>query len=72
MKAQTKVLQSVPLTTGRKNLGTQELDELKRLAAPLVAWLRENYNPLTEIHISWDRVRTITDELSVPFPYDKV
>ena len=72
MEKQPNALQGTSLTTGRKNLGKQELNELARLATPLVDWLRSKYDMHTEIHISWDRVKTVADELSIPFPYDEV
>lgn len=48
-----------------------ELEELKKRAAPIVAWIRERHNPHTEVHISWDHVWVRQDLLGLPFPYSE-
>lgn len=45
------------------------MEELKRLVAPLIEWLRENYGPYTTVHISWDRVDVEQLIMGLPFPY---
>lgn len=47
------------------------LNELKTLASPLVNWLRTNYGPCANIHISWDRVDVEQHTMGIPFPYSE-
>lgn len=44
----------------------QEFEELKKLAEPLQDWLASNFNPMCSIVIENDRVRVVSNELSIP------
>jgi hypothetical protein len=47
------------------------MNRLETLAAPLVAWLRENKWPCTSIHITYDRVDVEEHVMGIPFPYSE-
>lgn len=44
----------------------KELEELHTLSAPLIDWLREHYNPHTQIIVDVDRARVVMDLISAP------
>ncbi|WP_273483666.1 hypothetical protein [Desulforamulus ruminis] len=45
--------------------------ELEALTTPLVAWIRENHGPHTEVHVSWDYVSVKHDGVGIPFSYSE-
>lgn len=49
----------------------EKIDNLEKLAAPIVDWIREHHGPHTEVHISWDHVWVKQDLLGLPFPYSE-
>ena len=48
----------------------QRLEEFQALVTPLVDWLRENYDPHTEIRVGWDKAEIFCIDMGVPFPYE--
>jgi len=46
-----------------------DADEIKALAAPLVAWIREKGNPHIEIRIANNYVATTQNVIGIPFDY---
>lgn len=44
------------------------MNELEKLAKPLVDYLRNNYNPHTTIVITDERVVVVEDVMGIPFP----
>jgi len=46
------------------------MNELEKLAKPLVDYLRKNHNPHTTIVITDDRVVVTEDIIGIPFPVD--
>lgn len=41
--------------------------ELRKLAQPLIEFLRENYNPHSSIIIDYDFAKVVIDEIGIPF-----
>lgn len=48
----------------------RELRELREAAMPLVAYLREHYNPHTMVTVSQDRVDLWTPEMGLPIMHE--
>lgn len=48
------------------------MEDVKRLSAPLVEWIRENYGYNAEIHISADFVCVKHCSMSLPFPITEI
>lgn len=42
------------------------MEELKKLALPLIEFLKKNYNPHTSIVITADYIRIVSDEVGIP------
>lgn len=49
----------------------EHFEKLEELSNPLIEYLHNNFNPHTSIIIDWDRLRVISDEISMPIPIDK-
>ena len=48
----------------------KEFEDLKRICEPVVQYLRENYDPHTQIVVTYDSVKVMQEEIGVPFALD--
>lgn len=53
---------------GGENVADKQIEELERLAAPLVAWLAENFDPYTAVVITEERVALTQELMGIPSP----
>lgn len=53
---------------GGENVTDKQMEELERLAAPLVAWLAENFYPYTSVVINEERVALTQELVGIPAP----
>ena len=44
----------------------EKIKELKKIANPIINYIKENYNPHTTVIIGEDSIKVVTDEISIP------
>lgn len=71
-----EILRAVPAQTPEQEAAKRQADivrlkSLKKAAAPLIQWIRENYGSYTEVLVSWDSASVMQEGDSVSLPYSE-
>lgn len=44
----------------------EKIVELKKIAKPVINFIKNNYNPHTTVIINEDSIKVVTDEINIP------